>query len=151
MPRNSVDPDTRAEDSADSLSIVLASFIMELITAKRKEGMLKKVQEWTPAILLSLVLSATSLAAQNGTGRANWDRYAAEIQSHGHLVAMYPKYRFGVEGDTPSFLYVLLNGLDNPENPGHGGWGGYFTFEVTDDGTHDLTGYRRIIVTAWEG
>jgi len=72
---------------------------------------------------------------QNGTGKANWDRYAAEIQGHGHLGSMYPKYRYGVEGDTPSFLYVLPNGLNNPENPGHGGWGGYFTWGTGPDRT----------------
>jgi len=72
---------------------------------------------------------------QNGAGKANWDRYAAEIQGHGHLGAMYPKYRYGVEGDTPSFLYVLPNGLNNPENPGHGGWGGYFAWGTGPDKT----------------
>lgn len=63
---------------------------------------------------------------QNGTGKARWDTYAAEIQGHGNLGKAYPKYRFGVEGDTPSFLYVLPNGLNDPAHPGHGGWGGYF-------------------------
>ena len=72
---------------------------------------------------------------QNSTGKANWDKYAAEIQGHGHLGKMYPKYRYGVEGDTPSFLYVLPNGLNNPENPGHGGWGGYFAWGTGPDQT----------------
>jgi len=60
-------------------------------------------------------------------GRRNWDEYAAHIQGHGP-----PRRPFirntsnGVEGDTPSFLYVLPNGLNDPENPGVGGWGGYF-------------------------
>lgn len=30
------------------------------------------------------------------------------------------------EGDTPSFLYFLNNGLNIPERPGWGGWGGRF-------------------------
>lgn len=63
---------------------------------------------------------------QNGTGKRNWDGYATHIQGHGHLGSLYPKYKYGVEGDTPSFLYVLPNGLNDPENPGGGGWGGYF-------------------------
>jgi hypothetical protein len=70
---------------------------------------------------------------QNGTGKANWDRYAAEIQGHGHLGALYPKYKYGVEGDTPSFLYVWPDGLNDPENPGHGGWGGYFAWGTAPD------------------
>lgn len=70
---------------------------------------------------------------QNGTGRANWDAYAEHIQNHGSLGAIYPKYRYGVEGDTPSLLYVWPNGLDDPENPGFAGWGGTFTWGVCRD------------------
>jgi hypothetical protein len=72
---------------------------------------------------------------QNGTGKARWDEYAAEIQGRGHLGAMYPKYKYGVEGDTPSFLYVWPNGLNDPENPGFGGWGGYFVRGTGPDQT----------------
>ena len=72
---------------------------------------------------------------QNGTGKAKWDEYAAEIQGHGHLGAMYPKYKYGVEGDTPSFLYVWPNGLNDPENPGFGGWGGYLVWGTGPDKT----------------
>ena len=31
-----------------------------------------------------------------------------------------------VEGDTPSYLYVWPNGLNDPEHPTYGGWGGIF-------------------------
>jgi hypothetical protein len=47
---------------------------------------------------------------------------------------MYPKYKYGVEGDTPSFLYLLPNGLNDPENPGFGGWGGTFAKGTSRDG-----------------
>lgn len=70
---------------------------------------------------------------QNGTGRAKWDEYAAHIQNHGHLGAMYPKYKYGVEGDTPAFLHVIPNGLNDPDNPGHGGWGGFFAWGTGPD------------------
>lgn len=70
---------------------------------------------------------------QNGTGRANWDSYAADIQNHGHLGAIYPIFKYGVEGDTPSFLYVWPNGLNDPENPGGVGWGGYFEWGIGPD------------------
>ena len=72
---------------------------------------------------------------QNGTGRRNWDEYATHIQGHGHLGSLYPKYKYGVEGDTPSFLYVWPNGLDDPEHPGFGGWGGYFLRGTSPDET----------------
>jgi hypothetical protein len=63
---------------------------------------------------------------QCGVGKENWSRYEAEIQARGHLGGVYPKYKYGVEGDTPSFLYVLPNGLNTPEQPGFGSWGGFF-------------------------
>ncbi len=59
-------------------------------------------------------------------GKKNWSQYETDIQGRGHLGKMYPKYKYGVEGDTPSFLYVLPNGLNHPEQPGFGGWGGFF-------------------------
>lgn len=59
-------------------------------------------------------------------GKKNWSQYETDIQGRGHLGRMYPKYKYGVEGDTPSFLYVLPNGLNHPEQPGFGSWGGFF-------------------------
>jgi hypothetical protein len=63
---------------------------------------------------------------QNSTGKANWDKYAEQVQNHGALGTLYPKFKYGVEGDTPSYLYVWPNGLNDPEHPTYGGWGGIF-------------------------
>ena len=63
---------------------------------------------------------------QNGAGKSRWNEYETHIQGHGHLGNRYPKYKYGVEGDTPAFLYVMPIGLNNPDVPGHIGWGGYF-------------------------
>lgn len=71
---------------------------------------------------------------QNSTGKANWQKYADEIQNHGALGTMYPKYKYGVEGDTPSYLYVWPNGLNDPEHPTYGGWGGLFEWGTGRDG-----------------
>ncbi|MDO4841780.1 DUF1593 domain-containing protein [Limosilactobacillus gorillae] len=38
----------------------------------------------------------------------------------------YKRYDFISEGDSPSYLYLLNNGLRNAENPEYGGWGGRF-------------------------
>ncbi len=32
-----------------------------------------------------------------------------------------------MEGDTPTFLYLIPNGLNVPEEPKYGGWGGRYT------------------------
>ena len=72
---------------------------------------------------------------QNGIGKKNWNEYAQHIQSHGNLGKVYPKYKFGVEGDTPSFLHVMPNGLSNPLIPDQVSWGGYFEWGKGPDGT----------------
>lgn len=71
---------------------------------------------------------------QNGTGKRNWEAYTEHIQSHGALGAVYPKYKYGVEGDTPAFLYLLPNGLSNPLIPSQVSWGGYSVFQLSEDG-----------------
>jgi hypothetical protein len=70
----------------------------------------------------------------NTWGVNHWSDYAANIQGHGNLGAIYSKYRWGVEGDTPSFLHVMPNGLNDPDAPGQGGWGGIFAYGQTVDG-----------------
>ena len=70
---------------------------------------------------------------QNSTGSRNWEQYAANIQGHGNLGNRYPKYKYGVEGDTPSFLHIMPTGLNNPEIPNQVGWGGYFVFGQCKD------------------
>ncbi|WP_010519965.1 nucleoside hydrolase-like domain-containing protein [Croceivirga radicis] len=66
----------------------------------------------------------------------NWDNttisntwLAKNIQQdHGPLGAVYPDVSWGVEGDTPAFLGVIPNGLNHPERPDYGGWGGRYTY-----------------------
>ena len=58
-------------------------------------------------------------------GKRHWQQHAANIQGKGALGKVYPTYKWGVEGDTPSFLYVMPNGLSNPEDPRQAGWAGY--------------------------
>ena len=58
-------------------------------------------------------------------GKQNWTQHQQHIQTKGALGKEYPNYKWGVEGDTPSFLYVLPNGLNDPEDPSQAGWAGY--------------------------
>ncbi len=48
------------------------------------------------------------------------------IENHGPLGAQYPKADYIMEGDTPSFLSLINNGLNEPEKPNYGGWGGRY-------------------------
>ena len=58
-------------------------------------------------------------------GKQHWAQHQQLIQGHGALGREYPNYKWGVEGDTPSFLYVMPNGLNDPEDPHQCGWAGY--------------------------
>jgi Protein of unknown function (DUF1593) len=74
------------------------------------------------------------------------DWVEAHIHGHGALGDLYPNYRGGdiwsgtlgavrgiKEGDTPSFLTLIPNGLFDPDRPWLGSWGGRF------QGRHQLT------------
>ena len=58
-------------------------------------------------------------------GKQHWESIQKNIQGKGALGKEYPNYKWGVEGDTPSFLYVMPNGLNDPEDPAQAGWAGY--------------------------
>ncbi len=60
--------------------------------------------------------------------------YAKVKEGHGRLGELYPDKTWTApnphgclkEGDTPSWLYFLNNGLHDPDKPSQGGWGGRF-------------------------
>lgn len=53
-------------------------------------------------------------------------------QGHGPLGTQYPDVAWGVEGDTPAFLSLIPNGLNDPEHPEWGGWGGRYELYKPD-------------------
>ena len=55
----------------------------------------------------------------------------------GRLGSAYPTFMFIPEGDTPTFLYLIQNGLGVPEEPSFGSWGG--RYGLTNLGTSDET------------
>lgn len=84
------------------------------------------------------------IVTPGGYGRATWTGIHTRInginnetisnawlaeniqQNHGPYGALYPDVGYGMEGDTPSFLYIIPNGLNFPEHPDWGGWGGRY-------------------------
>jgi len=56
-------------------------------------------------------------------------------QNHGPLGACYPDVAYGMEGDTPSWLSLIPNGLNEPEHPELGGWGGRYELYKPDFAT----------------
>lgn len=53
-------------------------------------------------------------------------------QGHGPLGEIYPDVAWGMEGDTPAFLSLIPNGLNNAEHPEWGGWGGRYEYYLPD-------------------
>lgn len=83
---------------------------------------------------LMFVWDESAWLNQNNLGRRNWDKYEQLIQGKGEMGKVYPKFLWGVEGDTPSFLHVMPNGLNDPDDPTQVGWGGCHQFGISPDG-----------------
>ncbi|KAI8713670.1 hypothetical protein NCS52_01311900 [Fusarium sp. LHS14.1] len=61
----------------------------------------------------------------------------------GPLGSAYPDYAYIAEGDTPSFLYLIQNGLGVPEHPESGSWGG--RYQLTNTGHNHSSHYGDVI------
>ena len=81
------------------------------------------------------------------TGVYGWqpsDEYLDEhIQSHGPLGAVYPDRKWATEGDTPAFMHVYPNGLNDPDKINQGGWGGRFSL-TRKEGIRSMSGVAKI-------
>jgi len=60
------------------------------------------------------------------------------IRSKGPLGKHYPKFMFIMEGDTPSFLSLIDNGLNAYRRPDWGGWGGRYVHRQPYGETHPI-------------
>ena len=58
------------------------------------------------------------------------------IRSKGPLGKMYPRFLFIMEGDTPTFLNLIDNGLNGYRRPDWGGWGGRYVYRQPRGETH---------------
>jgi hypothetical protein len=62
----------------------------------------------------------------------------ANIRGKGPLGRKYPKFMFIMEGDTPSFLGLIDNGLNAFRRPDWGGWGGRYVYRQPYGETHAI-------------
>jgi hypothetical protein len=86
---------------------------------------------------------ALPLAGSNTEVSSN-DWVAKHIQQgHGPLGAAYPDIAYGMEGDTPSFLNLIINGLNDPRHPNFGGWGGRYEFYLPKFGDSNIGMFKR--------
>jgi hypothetical protein len=73
------------------------------------------------------------------------------IRGKGPLGKLYPKVKFIMEGDTPSFLNLIANGLAAHENPGWGGWGGRYELRQCYGESRPIWTNSRDTVTGVDG
>lgn len=76
----------------------------------------------------------------NRTISNDWLRVNIQ-QGHGPLGAVYPDVAYAMEGDSPSWLSLIPNGLSDPEHPDWGGWGGRYERAIPATATLDLKGF----------
>ena len=62
----------------------------------------------------------------------------SNVRSKGPLGKMYPKFAFIMEGDTPSYLGLIENGLNSYRRPDWGGWGGRYVFRTPRGEAHAI-------------
>ncbi|HYA61696.1 MAG TPA: nucleoside hydrolase-like domain-containing protein [Candidatus Sulfotelmatobacter sp.] len=60
------------------------------------------------------------------------------IRSKGPLGKAYPRFMFIMEGDTPSFLGLIDNGLNAYRRPDWGGWGGRYVYRQPRGEPHPI-------------
>lgn len=72
-------------------------------------------------------------------------------RNHGPLGELYPPLAYIMEGDTPSFLNLINNGLGSHIDPSYGGWGGRYQLEQTYAETRPIWSNSRDHVQAQDG
>jgi hypothetical protein len=79
---------------------------------------------------------------RNGAGadttRVTNEWLDTNVRSKGPLGKLYPRFAFIMEGDTPSFLGLIDNGLDAYRRPDWGGWGGRYIYRQPYGETHAI-------------
>ena len=60
------------------------------------------------------------------------------VRAKGPLGKVYPSFQFIMEGDTPSFLGLIDNGLSAWRRPDWGGWGGRYLYRQPYGETHPV-------------
>ncbi|NDL62107.1 DUF1593 domain-containing protein [Acerihabitans arboris] len=84
------------------------------------------IHAWNDYFLSTWIGISSKLAIGGDMSRVNNDWITQNIKNKGPLGALYPLIKYTMEGDTPAFLYLIRNGLSDPEHPEYGGWGGRY-------------------------
>lgn len=133
----------RATQSAESLATIVAKLRVYAISDQDDSG--PWLRKTFPALFY---IASPGLHAGGAYHHATWSGISGDkfhgrftgadfaivdnpwldqnIRRKGPLGAQHPPTTFLMEGDTPSFLNLINNGLSDPERPDWGGWGGRY-------------------------
>jgi len=95
------------------------------------------IHAWNDYFIATWSGMSSRFAEGGDMSQVNNDWLAQNIRNQGPLGSAYPAIEYTMEGDTPSFLYLIQNGLNAPEHPEYGGWGGRYA-AVTPDSKSGL-------------
>ena len=115
--------------SEEQLKAFLRKVRIYTITDQDNKGGSPSSHGWMRQVAgadLQFIWDGCAWGRHNSSGKRNWNQYETHIQAHGALGSQYPKYKYGVEGDTPSFLYSMPTGLNDPDDPSQCSWGGNY-------------------------
>ena len=82
----------------------------------------------TPPGPASAATATTATATAPTSPPSPTNGSTTNIRSKGPLGKVYPRFMFIMEGDTPSFLGLIDNGLNAWRRPDWGGWGGRYVY-----------------------
>lgn len=91
------------------------------------------IHAWNEYFLSTWIGMSSARAIGGDMSKVNNDWLAENIRRKGPLGAVYPAVEYSMEGDSPSFIYLLRTGLGDPEHPEYGGWGGRYAAVAPDD------------------
>jgi hypothetical protein len=79
---------------------------------------------WIAKTFPELIYVRATKVYQGWQPSNDWLR--SNIQNHGPMGAQYPNTIYETEGDSPSYMHLFSNGVNDPDKLGQGGWGGRF-------------------------
>ena len=115
---------------------------------EHQDGVVEKLKaDWNKKNLLNkgALMDDYSFIEDGKWIEGEWD---SEQRGVGYIKnnPVFEKYDFISEGDSPSFLYLVNNGLRNYENPTYGGWGGRFgNFNKDGRAINDVMDYNPVM------
>ena len=95
---------------------------------EHEDGLVEKLKaKWNKENLLNkgALMDDYSLIDDGKWIEGEWDSEQRGV-GYAKRNPVFEQYDFISEGDSPSFLYLVDNGLRNAEDPTYGGWGGRF-------------------------